>query len=48
VFSSSEEWGIRRTLTAAQVQSKTSVEAIGLVELQIFSSHLWFFGPFPV
>jgi hypothetical protein len=26
----SEKWGIRRTLTAAQVQSRTSVEAIGL------------------
>jgi hypothetical protein len=47
-FVSSEKWEICRTLTAAQVQSRTSVEAMGLGGRQVFSSHLWFFGSFPV
>src|SRR5205823_4571521 len=43
-----EERGIRRTLPAAQVRSRTVVEAPGLAGRQLFSSHLWFFGPLPV
>ena len=45
---SSEKWGIRRTLTSAQVSSRTPVEAPGHPGPSFFSSHLWFFGPFPV
>jgi hypothetical protein len=45
---SPERRGIRRTLTAAQVSSTTSVEAFRLAQAYFFSSHPWFFGPFPV
>ena len=45
---SPEKWGIRRTLAAAQVSSRTIVEAFRLVQCQFFSSHLCFFGPFLV
>jgi hypothetical protein len=35
-------------LTAAQVVSRTSIEALALAGRQFFSSHPWFFGPLPV
>ena len=45
---SSEKWGIRRTLTAAQTMNRAAVGGDRPTRTPFFCSHPWFFGPPPV